>query len=180
MVSVCPFSSPTMSPWPMSHRSTLLSVAPEAKNFPLGEKSSAWIGPCGRWDMTVNTCCQSGCEQQRSAHIILTNSPSERTIIAWMNIKGYFNRTARIKQINCTVTRITAPSSWPCARWKCGHSCQLGHPTSGWCDRMTPSRCNWSWGGSGCMWRQRGDPKISEEAGSDLLPTGWHKKHSME
>lgn len=40
MVSVCPFSSPTMSPWPMSHSRTLLSVAPEAKNFPLGEKSS--------------------------------------------------------------------------------------------------------------------------------------------
>lgn len=31
----------------MSHSSTLPSVAPEAKNFPLGEKASAWIGPCG-------------------------------------------------------------------------------------------------------------------------------------
>ncbi|TNN71203.1 hypothetical protein EYF80_018551 [Liparis tanakae] len=45
MESVWPLSSPNIIPLPMSHRRTLPSVAPEAKNFPLGEKASAWMGP---------------------------------------------------------------------------------------------------------------------------------------
>ncbi|KAF3843995.1 hypothetical protein F7725_016043 [Dissostichus mawsoni] len=42
----------------MSHRSTLLSVAPEARNFPLGEKASEWIGP---WKMRVVTVVRCTC-----------------------------------------------------------------------------------------------------------------------
>lgn len=36
-VSVWPFNSPTIKPCPISQRSTLPSVAPVARNLPLGE-----------------------------------------------------------------------------------------------------------------------------------------------